>query len=92
MPKSIPAFDEVRKMLAFDDAVAKLHQAGVADAFVSAVEKDADLKASVQKMAPSLTGAASAGWSCCVTVSNPLRTAGEEVINPAITAAPIKKP
>ncbi|HEU0142291.1 MAG: hypothetical protein KJZ78_26510 [Bryobacteraceae bacterium] len=84
-------FEDVRKILAYDEAVLKLQQAGLAEAFVTAVEKDPELKASVQKLAPNLTGAASPGWSCCVTVSNPLRSPGEAVINPAIVTQPIKK-
>lgn len=73
----------LRKVLAFDEAVAKLQEAGVSQAFVRAIEKDPDLLAAVDKINPDLGLAASPGWSCCVTVSNPLRTAGEEVINPA---------
>jgi hypothetical protein len=83
MVKRIPEYDGVRAALAFDEAMAKLHSIGVADAFVAAIEKDPDLQKSLQKMLPRMSAAASPGWSCCVTVSNPLRTGIDEVINPA---------
>jgi hypothetical protein len=73
----------LRKVLAYDEAVAKLHEAGLGDAFVKSVQKDPDLLAAIDKLAPDLSRAASPGWSCCVTVNNPLLTAGQEVINPA---------
>jgi hypothetical protein len=73
MSQPVPAFDAVRKAIAFDEAIAKLNEAGIADAFVAAIEKDPDLKASVQKLAPHLTAAVSPGWSCCVTVSKPIK-------------------
>jgi len=74
----------LRKVLAYDEAVGKLHEAGLAEAFVRSVEKDPDLMAAIDKMAPDIGTAASPGWSCCVTVNNPLRTPGEEVINPVV--------
>lgn len=73
----------LRKVLAYDEAVAKLHEAGLADAFVKAVEKDPDLLSAIDKMAPELGRAASPGWSCCVTVQRPLLRTGEGVVNPA---------
>lgn len=83
MVKRIPEYDDVRAAIAFDEAIAKLHEVGVADAFVAAVEKDAELQKSLAKMLPKMSAAASPGWSCCVTVSNPLRTGIDQVINPA---------
>jgi hypothetical protein len=64
--------------------MAKLQEAGLDGEFVRAIERDPDLLKAINKIAPNLSGAASAGWSCCVTVNNPLRTLGEEVINPAL--------
>jgi hypothetical protein len=74
----------LRKILAYDEAMAKLQEAGLDGEFVRAIERDPDLLKAINKIAPNLSGAASAGWSCCVTVNNPLRTLGEEVINPAL--------
>jgi hypothetical protein len=80
----------LRKVLAYDQAIGKLQEAGLSDAFVAAIEKDPDLLDAIDKLTPSLGLAASPGWSCCVTVNNPLRRAGEEVINPAeVVARPI---
>ncbi len=64
-------FDEMRKVLAFDEAMAKLKEAGVAEQFVAAIKKDPELRKSLEKMAPRMSAAASPGWSCCITVSNP---------------------
>ncbi|MFI5006239.1 MAG: hypothetical protein ACHQKZ_02315 [Solirubrobacterales bacterium] len=85
-PKRKKEFDEVRKALAFDEAIAKLNEAGIASQFVAAVQKDASLRASLSKMAPKLSAAASPGWSCCITVSNPLRSKAGPVVNPATRA------
>ena len=76
----------LRKILAFDEAIGKLQDAGLDEEFVRVIEKDPELLKAIQKIAPNLSGAASAGWSCCVTVNSPLRTPGEEVINPAVIA------
>jgi hypothetical protein len=75
----------LRKVLAYDEAMGKLHEAGLADAFIKAVEQDPDLLGAIDKLSPEIGTAASPGWSCCVTVNNPLRRPGEEVINPAVT-------
>lgn len=83
LPKPKPEFDEVRNILAFDQAVAKLHEAGLGDEFVAAVERDPKLRASIERISPKLSAAASPGWSCCITVSDPMLTAGGTVINPA---------
>lgn len=74
----------LRKLLALDEAMGKLAEAGLEVEFVRAIEKDPELLDAINKIAPSLSNASSAGWSCCVTVSNPLRRPGEDVINPAI--------
>jgi hypothetical protein len=74
----------LRKVLAYDKAIAELQQAGLAEAFVTAIQKDPELLSAINKLTPGLGLAASPGWSCCVTVSNPLRRPGEEVINPAV--------
>jgi hypothetical protein len=74
----------LRKVLAYDEAVGKLHEAGLSENFVRAIEKDPELLKAIDKLSPDIGVAASPGWSCCVTVSNPLRTAGEEVVNPAL--------
>jgi hypothetical protein len=74
----------LRKVLALDEAMAKLQEAGLEVEFVKAIEKDPELLDAINKIAPNLSGAASAGWSCCVTVNNPLRSPGEEVINPVV--------
>jgi aspartate aminotransferase-like enzyme len=74
----------VRKVLAYDAAMAQLQEAGLSEAFVNAIEKDEELQKAVNSLAPNLGVAASPGWSCCVTVNNPLRRIGEEVVDPAI--------
>jgi hypothetical protein len=80
----------LRRVLAYDQAIGKLQEAGLSEAFVSAIEKDPELLGAIDKLTPSLGLAASPGWSCCVTVNNPLRRPGEEVINPAeIVTRPI---
>jgi hypothetical protein len=76
----------LRKVLAYDAAMAELQEAGLSEAFVRAIEKDEELQKAVNNLAPNLGLAASPGWSCCVTVNNPLRRFGEEVVNPAIVA------
>ncbi len=91
MPRELPVFRDVRKILAYDEAIAKLQQAGLAESFVAAIDKDVELQKSLEKLAPGLSKAASPGWSCCVTVNNPLRTGIEEVINPATQSkTPVK--
>ncbi len=67
-----PDFNELRNVLAFDEAMGKLEEAGLADAFVAAIEKDPELQNALKRMAPR-TSAVRADWSCCVTVS---RTTG----------------
>jgi hypothetical protein len=81
-PKAKPEFKEVRRVLAFDEAIGKLRDAGIADQFIAAVEKAPRLRESLEKMAPKLSAAASPGWSCCITVGNPLRSKGGAVVNP----------
>jgi hypothetical protein len=76
----------VRKVLAYDTAMAHLQEAGLSDAFINAIEKDDELQKAVNSLAPNLGLAASPGWSCCVTVNNPLRRIGDEVVDPAIAA------
>lgn len=73
----------LRKLLALDEAMGKLAEAGLEEQFIRAIEKDPELLQAINKIAPNLSNASSAGWSCCVTVSNPLRRLGDEVINPA---------
>jgi hypothetical protein len=82
MSRPKPEFDEVRKVLAFDEAVAQLQAAGIAESFIAAIEKDPNLKKAIEKMAPKLSAAASPGWSCCITVKNP-QVVGDERSNPA---------
>ena len=64
--------DEVRKFIAYDNAIANLKEAGLADAFIKALEKDPEMMRAVEKMAPKRVSAAAVGWSCCITVSKPL--------------------
>jgi hypothetical protein len=59
--------------------MSKLQEAGLDEAFMRALEKDPELTRALDKLG---SPAASAGWSCCVTVSNPLLTGREMVINP----------
>ncbi len=63
---------DARKLLAFDEAVANLREAGLADKFISAIEKDPELLKALEGMAPEMSLASSPGWSCCVTVRNPV--------------------
>jgi hypothetical protein len=64
--------DEVRKFIAFDEAMGKLKEAGLADAFIHALEHDPETMKAVEKLAPKRPSVARAGWSCCITVSKPL--------------------
>ena len=76
----------LQKVIAYDQAMAKLQEAGLSEAFITAIERDPELLGAINKLTPGLGQAASPGWSCCVTVSNPLRRPGEEVVNPAVIA------
>jgi hypothetical protein len=64
--------NQIRKGLALDEAMGKLQEAGLADAFVKAIEKDRELRGAIEKITPEQGVAASPGWSCCVTVQKPL--------------------
>ena len=63
---------EVKKLIALDNAIANLKEAGLSEAFIQALEKDPGLMKAVEKMAPKAVMAARPGWSCCITVSRPL--------------------
>jgi hypothetical protein len=52
----------LRKVLAYDQAMAKLQEAGLDEEFVRAIEKDPELLQAINKIAPNLSGAASAGF------------------------------
>jgi hypothetical protein len=65
--------DEVRRFIAYDNAIANLKEAGLADVFIKAIEKDPEVMKAVAKIAPAdAAKLARPGWSCCVTVSKPL--------------------
>ncbi len=77
------ALKEVRNFLVYDEALSKLNEIGIADEFLASVENNKELREAISKIAPSI-GPISADWSCCVTVSSPLRRPGEAVINPIL--------
>ncbi|HUL51169.1 MAG TPA: hypothetical protein VLU94_01160 [Candidatus Nitrosotalea sp.] len=64
--------DDVRKFIAYDKAIANLKEAGLADAFIKAVEHDPEIQKTIEKIAPKHLALARVGWSCCVTVEDPL--------------------
>ena len=64
--------NDVRKFIAFDNAMANLKEAGLADAFIKALESDPETMKAVEKMAPKSLAASKVGWSCCITVSDPM--------------------
>ncbi len=49
----------LRRVLAYDQAIANLQEAGLSEAFVTAIEKDPDLLQAIDKLTPSLGLAAS---------------------------------
>jgi hypothetical protein len=75
-------YNNMRKVIAFDEAISKLKQAGLAEKFVAAIEKDEELVAAIEKITPRDPSGPMADWSCCVTVNDPLRTPIEVIINP----------
>ena len=64
--------EDVRKFIAYDKSIANLKEAGLADAFIASIQKDPEVMKAVEKMAPKSLSAARTGWSCCITVSNPM--------------------
>jgi hypothetical protein len=73
-----------------DEAIGKLQEAGVADAFLKAINKDPELLRAIQKVAPDFGPGPRADWSCCITVASPLRKPGADVINPAAERVNVK--
>ena len=70
--KTTPEFTEMQKILQFDQAMARLTEAGLADEFVAAIQKHPELQKSLEKMAPKAAAAAKPiSWSCCITVDDP---------------------
>jgi hypothetical protein len=64
---------ETKKFLAYDKAIANLKEAGLADVFIRAIEKDPEVMKAVEKLTPANAARLTrAGWSCCVTVEDPL--------------------
>ena len=82
--KRATAITGLRRLLAYDEAIGKLHDAGVSEEFLMAIEKNRELMEAINEIAPNIGPGPVADWSCCITVGNPLRELGEEVINPAI--------
>lgn len=74
---------QFQKALAYDQAIAKLHEAGVGEEFLKAVDKSPELLKAIKKIGPDIGPGPVADWSCCITVSNPIKPPGSEVINPA---------
>jgi hypothetical protein len=65
--------EETKKFLAYDKAIANLKEAGLADVFIRAIEKDPEVMKAVEKLTPANAARLTrAGWSCCVTVEDPL--------------------
>lgn len=77
-------YKQIKKAIAFDHAVAKLQEAGLAEKFVAAIQSDAELMKAIDKITPRVPTAPMADWSCCITVSSPIRNPGGEVVNPVI--------
>lgn len=77
-------YSQTKKALAYDAAIAKLKEAGLAEKFVAAIEADPSLMQAIEKITPRVPTAPMADWSCCITVGSPLRNPGGEVINPVI--------
>lgn len=71
---------QLRKFLSYDEAIGKLHEAGVAEEFLKAIDKNPELLNAINKIAPDLGPSPDllAGWSCCVTVDRPVRTPKRE--------------
>lgn len=64
--------EETKRFIAYDKAMENLREAGLADAFIRAIEKDPEVMKAVEKLAPtSAARMARAGWSCCITVEHP---------------------
>lgn len=64
---------ETKKFIAYDKAMANLKEAGLADVFIRALEKDPEVLKAVEKITPANAARLSrAGWSCCITVERPL--------------------
>ena len=75
------AGEQLRKIIAYDEAIGKLAEVGVAEEFIKAVDKNPELLKAIQKIAPDF-GGPRGDWSCCITVSSPVKKPGVEVINP----------
>jgi hypothetical protein len=66
------------------------------DKFLKTLKSDKKLLAAVKKITPVGPGPIAGDWSCCVTVSNPLRKRIDEISQPVVrttrpkTAAPKK--
>lgn len=82
--------DQLRKIIAYDEAIGKLQEAGIADTFLKAIDKNPELLKAIQKMAPDFGPGPRADWSCCITVSSPIKKPGEAVINPALERTKVK--
>ena len=62
---------QLQKVLAYDEAIGKLEEAGVAVEFLSAIEKNPELLESIKKIAPKFESRMMMEWSSCITVKNP---------------------
>ncbi|HEY9245939.1 MAG TPA: hypothetical protein VIO11_03740 [Candidatus Methanoperedens sp.] len=74
---------QFQRAAAYDEAIGKLQDAGVAEEFLKAVKDNPELLEAVKNIAPDVGPIPLADWSCYVTVSRPLVNRGQTVINPA---------
>lgn len=81
--KRAEGIKQVKNALAYDEAIGKLHEAGVGEEFLEAIEKNPELLKAISKIAPDIGPGPVADWSCCITVNSPVKKPGETVINPA---------
>ena len=77
--KKEAGIQQIRKAIAYDEAIGKLHEAGVGDDFIKALDTSPELLKAVKKIGPDIGPVAD--WSCCITVSNPVKP-GTAVSNP----------
>ena len=79
-------FKEVKdaRVVAYDEALGKLAEAGIAEAFLVAIKDSPNFHKVFEKADPfeRFGPGPVADWSCCITSANPVRNAKDAVINP----------
>lgn len=74
---------QLKKVLVYDEAIGKLHEAGVGEEFLKAIDENPELLKAIKKIGPDIGPGPMADWSCCITVDHPIKHKGIDVINPA---------